>query len=204
MVRHKNHASGPEICRPKMSATAEWRPSAPILPRPLKSKARRLPPRTLATRFEASNCAWRVACWAVGGAVVPEMVGTCAQSPSAQTPSTPWTWSSGVTRMRPPLFLGSASPSISGCGKEGTVDTSVRVGILVPSPSTASTPVAAESRVLRRSSTPRSRRMLGETPQLPGYLGEDPVLRVHQRDADFLRVDLRVVASNLAHEVVQL
>src|SRR5713101_5088334 len=127
MVRHRNQASAPEICRPKISATAERLPSEPILPSPLKSKARRRPPRMVATMFPASTCAWRVACCAVGGDEPPSGVGIEAQSPSAQTPGNPGTSSSGVTWMRPPRALGSFTASITGWGNDGTVDTNVRV-----------------------------------------------------------------------------
>src|SRR3989442_412820 len=127
MVRHRNQASAPEICRPKISATAERLPSEPILPSPLKSKARRRPPRMVATMFPASTCAWRVACCAVGGDEPPSGVGIEAQSPSAQTPGNPGTSCSGVTWMRPPRALGSFTASITGWGNDGTVDTNVRV-----------------------------------------------------------------------------
>src|SRR5438309_11880992 len=86
MVRHKNQASAPEICSPKISATAERLPKEPIFPSPAKAKALRRPPRIVATTLSASTRACRVACCAVGGDEPPSGVGIEAQSPSAQTP----------------------------------------------------------------------------------------------------------------------
>ena len=148
----------PDTGIPASSATALREPSDPILPSPRKEKVRRAPPSIAQSRLCASTSAWRVACCAVGGANPPSGAGTSAQSPIAHTPSWPSTASSGVTWTRPRDFA-TRSSSMRGCGDEGTVEMSVRVGIRVPSARRASVPVAASSRVPSTISTPRSRRI---------------------------------------------
>src|SRR5256885_334518 len=106
---------------PKISATAEWWPSEPILPRAVNENSRLAPPRIAAAMFCAAHLASRVACWAVGGQGSPVLVSmTHAQSPMAQTPG----WS-GSSRCRPtmirPFSFFTGSAATSGFGAEGTV-----------------------------------------------------------------------------------
>ncbi len=114
---------------PNTSATAERRPSDPILPRPVKENTCRGVPRIEARMFCAQVRACRSACCAVGGENMPSTCGTWAQSPSAHTPGASGTAMPLSTLMRP-FSCASGNMLSMGCGPAGTVATQVRVRIL--------------------------------------------------------------------------
>ena len=78
---------------------------------------------------------------------------------------------------------------MSGCGELGTVETSVFVSMRSPPSRIAASPVAAERRVPKRMLDAALRELaLREDGELLVHLGQDPILRVEQHDADLLRI----------------
>ena len=125
--RQRSHAGSPVMRTPRISATALRRPSEANFPSPEKVNALGVPPRSAARMFAAQVLAWRSACWAVGGDVVPSARLTRAQSPRAHTPLHADSRCS-FTGMRPCSATGSVATT--GCGPAGTVATHVAAAIV--------------------------------------------------------------------------
>src|SRR5215469_14107368 len=90
-------------------------------------------PQTLATLLCATTLPSRYACCAVGGQYLPVAgSGTSAQSPSAQTPSTPSTSRFAFTLIRPRSF-GQGIRSRIGFGDMPAVQINVELTIFSPS-----------------------------------------------------------------------
>src|SRR5919198_6562176 len=105
MPRQRNHARNPEKFTPRIRATPVRRPIAASAPSVLKLNGVFGAPQTLAIMFRATTFPSREACCAVGGQYLPVAgSGTSAQSPSAQTLSTPSTSRFEFTLIRPRSF----------------------------------------------------------------------------------------------------
>ena len=100
----------------------------------------------------ATVFAWRIANCAVGGQMLPSVIGTRAQSPSAQTLFLLST-RSDESAFKRPLSFASPSESIRGLGEEGTVEIKVLVRILLPPSRIASSLVASDYEVFVAENT---------------------------------------------------
>ena len=156
----------------------------------------------------SAACPAACACWAVGGHGLAGLrtSGTSAQSPSAHTPGCVGHLArNSFVDEAPALHACRGSVATIGCGADGTVLTSVLVGMRSPPASSADSAVAPASRVLSRISTPRLRSCFcANSARLFGQLGEDEIARVEQDRPDLAAVDVPEVLRALAHEVVEL
>ena len=196
----------PETLIPKISATALRRPSDPILPSPLKSNSRTQRP---SARRPAMRRDVRGHQLGLPGRVLrrrwtrlPSLVGTLAQSPSAQTSSWPLTRKVPSTASRPFFVLGKRQSCRSaGAARRGWSRPTSWSGCdrAAGPASTADSPVAACRRQLSNSSTPRLRRIFwAKSAELGLHLGQDAVLRVHQHHADLPGVDAPIELARRA------
>src|SRR5437868_4863513 len=135
------------------------RPIEASSPMVLNENDFKAPPESTAAILYATTLPSRMACCAVGGWDLPGvlMSGTNAQSPTAQTLGQSGIRKNWFTSNRPRSFA-QASEETMGLGTVPAVHTKVRDGIETPSVKRTLSSVTLLTRVLRRTSTPRSER----------------------------------------------